>query len=64
MNDPLLFKTSVPLAVPVTWVAVSGEPSTSVSLPSTPGAANVRVVSCAVAVIVPVAGLAGAPDTV
>jgi hypothetical protein len=42
---PSGFSVSVPCVGPVTRTAVSAFPSTSLSLPSTPGAAMVNVVS-------------------
>ena len=43
MKEPSELRVRVPWAGPVTTTAVSGLPSGSVSLASTPGAATVRV---------------------
>ena len=45
VNEPFAFSVTVPCAGPATRTAVSGLPSLSVSLPSTPGVATVRTVS-------------------
>src|SRR2546426_8681865 len=44
-RSPFALKANVPWAGPVTSAAVSGSASASVSLPSTPGAATVRLAS-------------------
>ena len=54
MNEPSAFSVSVPLAGPVTTVAVRVSPSASVSLPSTPVPADGqrRVLASGVGVVV------------
>ena len=49
VNEPLLASETVPRAGALTSEAVSGSPSTSMSLARTPGAGTVSVVSSAVA---------------
>ena len=43
VNEPSPFSVRLPCVVPVTNAAVSGSPSGSVSLASTPGAGTARV---------------------
>ena len=49
MKLPSELSVTVPLVGPLTRIAVNGSPSTSESLPNTPGAATVRAMSSSVA---------------
>ena len=55
MNEPFALSASVPCAGPAASTAVSGSPSASVSLPSTPGAATVSATSSLVPYELPAA---------